>query len=104
MTTKKSKALKELESMTGEILTIGNLLWAIRKSDDLNQIDFAEKLNISNQYLCDLEHGRKNLSPKKAKEFAKKLGYSEEQFIALALQDTLHHDGMHFTVALKAVA
>jgi hypothetical protein len=28
MTIKKSKALKELESMTDGILTIGNLLWA----------------------------------------------------------------------------
>jgi transcriptional regulator with XRE-family HTH domain len=104
ITRKKSKALKDLEKMTGETLTIANLLWAIRTSDDVNQVDFAKKLNISNQYLCDLERGRKSLSPKKAKEFAQKLGYSEEQFIALALQDALNQDGMHFVVELKAVA
>lgn len=100
----KSAALKDLEKMTGRTLSIGDLFWSIRKSDELNQVDFAKKLAISNTYLCDLEHGRKSLSPKKAQEFAEILGYSTEQFIALALQDILHHDGMNFTVELRAVA
>ncbi len=103
-TRKKSSALKDLETMTGEPLSISNLLWSIRTSDNLSQIEFAEKLSISNRYLCDLEHGRKSLSARKAKEFAEKLGYSTEQFIAIALQDALNHDGIHFRVELKAVA
>jgi transcriptional regulator with XRE-family HTH domain len=104
ITKRKSKALKDLEKITGGSLSISNVLWSIRKSDGLNQMQFAEKLGVSNQYLCDLERGRKSVSPKKAKEFAEKLGYSTEQFIALALQDALNHDGIHFTVELKAVA
>ena len=50
----------------------------------------------------DLEHDRKIVSPKKAKQFAVILGYSQEQFIALAIQDSLEHDGIHLLVQLKA--
>jgi transcriptional regulator with XRE-family HTH domain len=70
--------------------------------DELSQADYAKKLRVSRQYLCGLEHGRKNVSPKKAKEFAKKLGYSQEQFIAFAIQDALKLVGIHMLVNVKA--
>ncbi|HLB43010.1 MAG TPA: helix-turn-helix transcriptional regulator [Gammaproteobacteria bacterium] len=95
-------ALLELEKVSGKKLTLGNFIWSIRMCDEINQADFAKKLGVSRQYLCDLEHGRKSVSPKKAKQFAKKLGYSEKQFIALAVQDTLERDGIHLKVILKA--
>ncbi|HEX4045194.1 MAG TPA: helix-turn-helix transcriptional regulator [Gammaproteobacteria bacterium] len=95
-------ALLALEKISGKKLTLGNLIWSIRTCDEISQIDFAEKLGVSKQYLCDLEHGRKSVSPKKAKEFAKKLGYSQEQFIVLAIQDALAHDGIYLKVEFKA--
>jgi hypothetical protein len=52
--------------------------------------------------VCDLEHDRKKVSAKKAKFFADVLGYSPEQFIALAIQDSLEHDGIHMFVEVKA--
>ncbi len=77
------KSLKALEEISGEKLTLGRLLWAIRKSDELSQVEFAKKLGISKQYLCDLEHNRKTTSPKLAAIYAERLGYSREQFIRL---------------------
>lgn len=97
-----ANALLELEKISGRKLTLGNLIWSIRMCDEMNQVDFAKKLGVSRQYLCDLEHGRKSVSPKKAKKFAKKLGHSEKQFIALAVQDALERDGIHLKVILKA--
>ena len=99
-----TRALQEVEKISGKKLTLGNLLSTIRTCDELSQADFAKKLKISRQYLCDLEHGRKSLSAKKAQEFSEKLGYSTKQFIALALQDSLEQDGIFFNVELKAVA
>lgn len=99
-----TNALLELEKISGRKLTLGNLIWSIRTCDEINQVDFAKKLGVSRQYLCDLEHDRKSVSPKKAKQFAKKLGYSEKQFIALAVQDTLERDGIHMKVILKEAA
>ncbi len=95
-------SLKSLEKMTGGKLTLGKLLWAIRSADEMTQVKFAEKLTISRQHLCDLEHDRKVISPKLAAGYAKKLGYSEEQFLRLALQDILDRAGLNFTVDIKA--
>ena len=93
-------ALKKMEQITGKKLTLGNCLWSIRLCDEYTQAGLAQKLGVSRQYLCDVEKGRKKVSPKKAGEFAEKLGYSPLQFIALAIQDALLQDGMHFTVEL----
>jgi transcriptional regulator with XRE-family HTH domain len=94
--------LKALEAISGKKLTLGNLLSAIRQSETLSQVEFALNLGISKQYLCDIEHGRRFVSPKMAVEYAKKLGYSPHQFLRLCLQDIIRRDGIHFTVEVKA--
>ena len=95
------KSLKKIEKITGAQLTLGKLIWSIRESVDMTQIEFAKKLNISNQHLCDLEHDRKTVSPKLAANYAKKLGYSEEQFVRLALQGILDREGLNFTIEIN---
>jgi len=90
-----------LEKLVGR-LTLGKAIRSIREGEEERQIDFAKRLGVSKQYLCDLEHNRKIVSAKKAKEFADILGYSAEQFIALALQDSLLHDGILMSVEVKA--
>ena len=95
------KAKEYLEKERGR-LTLGRTLRSIRLGEEESQTDFSKKLGVSTQYLCDLEHDRKIVSPKKAKQFAVILGYSQEQFIALAIQDSLEHDGIHLLVQLKA--
>ncbi len=94
-------ALSALEKISGKKLTLGSLIWSIRTCEEINQVNFARKLGVSTQYLCDLEHDRKSVSPKQAKKFAKKLKYPEKQFITLALQDALNRDGIHMEINLK---
>ena len=48
--------------------------------------------------LCDIEHNRKAISPKLAATYARKLGYSEEQFIRLAIQDIIDREGLNFSI------
>jgi transcriptional regulator with XRE-family HTH domain len=98
------QSLKSIEKIVGGKLTLGKLLWAIRKSKEITQVNFAKQLNISKQHLCDIEHGRKVVSPKLAAEYAIKLGYSEKQFIRLALQDELDRAGLPFNVEVKRAA
>ena len=73
MTTKKkpSDTAKFLADLAEE-LSLANLLLAIRQGEAMSQVEFASKLKISRQYLCDIEHGRRSISPKAAAEFAKK--------------------------------
>lgn len=93
-----AKTLKEIEKITGTKLTLGKLLWAIRQADEISQVDFANTLGITKQHLCDIERGRKSVSPKLAAEYGKTLGYSQEQFIRLALQDLLDREGLNVQV------
>lgn len=95
------KTLKQMEKITDGKLTLGKLLWAIRMSDEMSQIEFAELLNMSKQHLCDIEHSRKSISPKLAASYAEKLGYSQEQFIRLALQDMVDREGLNVTIEVQ---
>jgi len=96
-----TNAREFLEKSVG-VLSLGKTLRAIRLSDEEAQTAFAKKIGISVQYLCDLEHDRKIVSPKKAQEFAKCLGYPHEQFVALALQDSLNHYNIPMHVEVTA--
>ena len=93
-----------LEGLTGEKLSICNLLLTIRECEGVSQIVFAKKLKITRQRLCDIEHGRSRISPKLAAVFARKLGYSELQFIRLALQDILDRDDLNYKIELRNAA
>jgi len=98
------KSLKELEDISQKKLTLGHFLWAIREGEEMTLAVFSEKLGVSRQYLCDLEHGRRVASVKMAAEFAHKLGHSPVQFVRLALQEELERSGLHFYVQLKEAA
>jgi transcriptional regulator with XRE-family HTH domain len=94
-------AKQHLEKGRGK-LTLGTAIRSIRLCEEESQTAFAKKLKVSTQYLCDLEHKRKIVSAKKAKKFAEILGYSPEQFVALAIQDSLNHEGIRMLVEIKA--
>ena len=95
-------AMKKLEKIAGQALTLNSLLAAIRQGDDLSQVMFAEKLGVSRQFICDIEHDRRSLSPKMAREFAQRLGYSESQFVRLCLQDLIQSHGLNYEVQLSS--
>ncbi|HWU43612.1 MAG TPA: helix-turn-helix transcriptional regulator [Bdellovibrio sp.] len=101
---KKSDAVKFLEKLTGGPLTFGQLLESIRLGDEISQLRFAEKLGISKSHLCDIEKGRKPVSAFKASEYAKILGYSNEQFVRLALQDEVNRLGLKLKVIIESAS
>lgn len=77
---------------------------SIRQGEELTQVDFAKKLGVSKQALCDIEHARKPVSPKKAAEYADFLGYSRRQFVQLCLQYILDRDNLGLIVDVGNVA
>jgi transcriptional regulator with XRE-family HTH domain len=99
---KKSDAMKFLEKLNGGPLTFGSMIESIRQCDEISQVDLAKRMSLSRAYLCDIEKGRRPVSPERAAEFAKVLGYSVAQFVATAIGDQLRHAGLKFTVDLKA--
>lgn len=105
MITKETKeSLDFIESITGSKLTFANNLLAIRQGEEMTQIEFAKKLGVTRQYLCDIEHGRRFVSPKMAVEYAEILGYSKNQFVRLCLQDLLDRDGLGMIIDVQNAA
>ena len=96
--------LKELEKIIGYKPTFGTMLRSIRESEEMSQTDFASLLKISRQKLCDLEHGRRFVSPKIAQEFAKKLGDSSEYFVVKCLQDELDRNKINIQLKIDHTA
>ena len=101
-TKKKSDAMKFLDNLVGE-LTFGGMIEAMRQAEEMSQVDFAKKLGVSKQHLCDIEKRRKFVSPERAAKFAKILGHSENSFVALALQDIVDQGGLKLEVSVEAV-
>lgn len=97
----KSAAVKFLAGRAGP-LSLGGLLVAIREGDDVTQAEFARKLGLSRSHLCDVEKGRKSVSPARAARMAKLLGYSAPQFVRLAMQAMLEEAGLKMTVTVEA--
>jgi transcriptional regulator with XRE-family HTH domain len=94
-----------LDQISGAAESLGKAIKTIRLCDEIKQKDFAKLLGVSVSYLSDLEHDRKIVSPRKAYEYAEKLGYSTKEFVRLALQDEANSfmtdKGFHTNITLN---
>ena len=97
-----SSSRRTLERLAGGPLTLGDFLAAIREGEGWSQAELARRLSISRAHLCDIEKGRKTVTPARAAHFASELGYGSEQFVRLALQGLLTEAGLDFSVELRA--
>jgi len=94
--------MKFLEDITRGPLSLGKFLQSIRLGEEMSQVEFADQLGISKSHLCDIEKGRKLVSPERAANYAKILRYSPEQFVRLALQDQVEKAGLKFKIKIEA--
>ena len=100
MSTEKSLARRTLERITGGPLTLPRLLAAIREGEGWSQTEMADRLQISRSHLCDVEKGRKAVAPERAARWARELGFGEEQFVRLALQQQVDAAGLDLQVSV----
>ena len=98
---KKSTSIRFLEKLRGGRLTFGRMIESLRLADEISQIDLAKYMKMSRAQLCDIEKGRRIVSPERAAEFAKVMRYSIEQFVAVAIEDQLRHLGLKYSVELS---
>ena len=101
-TKKKSGTMKYLERVAGRPLTLGGPIESIRLGEEMSQTAFARKLGVSPSHLCDIEKGRKVISPQRAARFARVLGRSPEQFVRLSLQELVDEAGLKMRVNVAA--
>lgn len=85
-------------------MTVGGFLRAWRLSEELSQKEFAQQIKMLPANLCDIEKGRKGVSPEKAEEIAKILGYSKAVLVKMALEELLESAGLKYQIEVKPVA
>jgi transcriptional regulator with XRE-family HTH domain len=105
MTTRKSKGSSgsklERRLLDGP-LTFGAAIEGLRIGEELSQAAFARKLGVSRQYLCDVEKGRRLVSPDQAARFARAFGHPPNVLVELALQDAVRASGLKLKVTVCA--
>ena len=99
---KTSNAMKLLEKLTGGPLTLARAIETVRKSEELSQDACAKKLGVSKSHRCDVEKGRKTVSPERAAKWARVLGYPESVLVRLAIQAELDAAGLKYKVEINA--
>jgi len=103
--TQKAKMDKQTRTFLEELnrgrLTFGQLLAAIRESDEESLAQFSQRLGVTRQHLHQIEKGEKRVSPERAVRFANQLGHSEVFFVQLALQDLVNDSGLSATVEVN---
>ena len=95
------KTLNKLLKASGRPLTLANMLWCIRKCEELTQREFGKMLGISGKHVCDIEMGRRIPTIQSALKYAVILGYNAKQFIRLTIQDQLNRKNLPFKVSVK---
>ena len=86
----------------GDRLTFGAAVEGLRVGDEISQTAFAKTLGVSRQYLCDVEKGRRLVSPEQAARFAKAFRHPPNVLVRLALQDAVSASGLKLRVSIDA--
>jgi transcriptional regulator with XRE-family HTH domain len=105
MITKRSKgySAKALEqALFPEGISFGEAVESLRLRDDISLTALAKKIGVSRQYLCDVEKGRRFVSPEQAARFAKAFGHPAEVLVQLSLQDSVRASGLALKVSVRA--
>lgn len=79
--------------------TAAQLLRAVHARRPMSEVARLTGLSVS--FLCDVEHGRRSLSPKTAAAIARALGEDPCGWVRVVLQERLHEAGLSMTVAVS---
>ena len=112
MTTKRKVNRSELEAsgaveataflaeLTGGPMSFGEMLASHRESEGVTLQEFASRLGMNRQRVCDYEKGRKFPSPEMAWKMGELLGYSGPQFARRAIEEALARNGILASVTI----
>ena len=105
MSTEKSKSsgLERLEKRLGK-LSVGEFLHTWRTTEEMTLREFGKLTGLSVANLCDIEKGRKGVSPEKAEQIAKVIGVPPALLVRLSIEESLRAAGLNYKVEIKPAA
>ena len=104
MNTRSKKLAKNAVKKITGFISFGEMILSYRLSQEITQVEMAQKLGTSKQELCNIEKGRKAVSVERAVSFAKILKMPPKTFAKYALQDQLNKAGLKGEVSINDVA
>ena len=99
MTTKQGNKSIDAITATQDVwdkMNFGGLIRSLRMSDELSQVELAEMLDVSKQFLSDVEHNRKEVGIAFAKKVSSVLGYSIEPLLELLIRQQLKRQNLNY--------
>ena len=100
---RKMFGLKDLEKRFGK-LTVGEFLNTWRTSEEMSLKEFGKLVGLSIPNLCDIERGRKGVSPEKAERIAKAIRVPPALLVRLSIEELLQAAGLKHKVEIKPAA
>jgi transcriptional regulator with XRE-family HTH domain len=94
---------KDLEKKLGK-LTVGEFLHTWRISEEMSLKKFGKRVGLSTANLCDIEKGRKGVSPEKAEQIAKAIKVPPALLVRLSIEESLREAGLKYKVEIKPAA
>ena len=85
-------------------LTVGEFLRTWRITEEMSLKDFSKLIGLSVANLCDIEKGRKGVSPEKAQQIARVIGVPPALLIRLSIEESLQAAGLKYKVEIKPAA
>ena len=96
----KSRTRRQLEKLNGGPLSLGDLVASIREGEGWSLAEMAKRLKVTRAHVAAVEHG-KPVAPESAAKYARALGYSQDQFVRLALQDAVRRARLPYVVQVS---
>jgi len=98
---KKSNAIKQIEKIRKGQMFFKDLLYAVRTTAEVSQVDLAEMSGTSKAKICDFEKGRRVPTLEQAAKLAKSLGHSEAVFVAKLIEDQLKEANLKLKIEIE---
>ena len=101
-TRRKSNAIKELDKIRKGSLCFKDLLYSIRTTEEVSQVELAKRVGTSKAKICDFEKGRRIPNFELAAKLANALGHSEALFVAKIIDEQLKEANLKLKVKIEA--
>ena len=82
-------------------LSTGEFLRDWRLTGEMSLKEFGRRVDLSPANLCDVEKGRKGVSPQKAEAIALAIGVPPALLVRLSLEDELKAAGLKYKIAIE---
>jgi len=98
----KSNAIKQLENLRKTQLTFKDLLYSLRTTEEISQVELAQRVGTSKAKICDFEKGRRTPTLEMGGKLANALGHSEALFISKLIEEQIKDANLKLKIKVEA--